>query len=303
MTGDWSSKQEQTNLYWLTLLWWVTRLLGRAVTRTCIVSIVTFIYFCRDRSARQASREFLERVHGRPPSRWLIFRHLYTFATVTLDRSFLLSGMLNKFDVSVEGEEHFEDLEQGAIIVTAHFGNFEIMRVMGQRDRDYTINVLLDKQHNPDTLRFLRQLNPAMADRIVDAATPGPQLVLKLAALLDENHLVGIMADRVMTGQRTMEHEFLGKKARFPYGPWAMAVILNRPVIFCFGTFTGGNRYTITCERLDPGTLEGTTRERANQALAYYVSVLERHVRRVPLNWFNFYDFWSDADSADGARR
>ncbi|MEX2489991.1 MAG: hypothetical protein WD356_10755 [Pseudomonadales bacterium] len=303
MADDWTSKREQTNLYWLTLLWWTTRILGRTVTRACIISMVTLVYFCRDRSARHASRVFLHRINGVPPSLWLIFKHFYTFATVTLDRTFILSGMLDKFNVSVHGEEHFENLDQGAIVVTAHYGCFEIARVLGQRTRGLTIDILLDKQHNPDTMRFLRHLNPAMADRIVDAATPGPQLVLKLAHLLDENHLVGIMADRVMTGQRTIEHTFLGADARFPYGPWAMAIILKRPVIFCFGTFNGGNRYTITCERLDPGSLEGTTQQRAEQAVTHYVSALERHVRQYPLNWFNFYDFWSTADPADTTER
>ncbi len=295
---DWSARQEDTNVYWLTALWWVCKIAGRTITRRTLLVVITIVFFCRDRAARMASREYLSRVYGRTATRRDIFAHMFTFASVTMDRLFLLAGKEDIFDVEMTGEAAFDDLDQGAILITAHFGSFDIMRVLGKQQRDLTIHILLDKAHNAQTMAFLCHLNPEMADRIVDAGTPGPQLVVQLSNLLSKNRLLGIMADRVLPGQRTMTHSFLGQDADFPIGPWALAVVLDRPLIYCFGTYEGGRRYRITFEKFDATGLTGRTAARAQVAAAHYIERLEYHVRRAPLNWFNFYRFWSE--TSDG---
>ena len=70
--------------------------------------------------ARRASRKYLGRVLERPPRFGELFRHYYSFATVALDRMFLLRNRFAQFDVRVHGRNILEEasarghlLEQG----------------------------------------------------------------------------------------------------------------------------------------------------------------------------------------------
>ena len=83
--------------------------------------------------------------------------------------------------------------------------------------------------------------------------------------------------------------------AAFPAGPWLVAHTLRCPVYFVAGIYSPPNHYALHFEFLaDEVRIDRSQRA---SALAYYVrgyaSMLETYTRSAPLNWFNFYDFWS----------
>ena len=106
---------------------------------------------------------------------------------------------------------------------------------------------------------------------------------------LDEGHLVGLLADRSIEGERRMEIPFLGAPARFPVGPFRMAAMLGRPVVLMLGLHRGGRSYDVVFETISARPAE----EPIEDTLRRYVVRLEHHCRIAPYNWFNFYDFWA----------
>jgi predicted LPLAT superfamily acyltransferase len=66
--------------------------------------------------------------------------------------------------------------------------------------------------------------------------------------------------------------------------------------VLCFGLYRGGRRYEIVVEPFCDGTrLPREGRDRAlGELVARYAGRLEAHCRRLPYNWFNFYDFWGE---------
>lgn len=301
MSGRWQDQAEQTNLFWLSALMLSMRMLGRTATRALLLPFITTVYFAIDARARGASRNFLRRTQLTPVTSRCIWRHMFTFASVSLDRLWLLAGNVDDFEVRIKNEELFDDLTNGALLITSHFGSFEIMRVMASEQRDIAVHILLNKQHNADTFEMMRRLDPQLADHVVDAADAGPRLMVRLANLLTQGHFVGIMADRHDTGQRTHPVNFMGTMAHFPLGPWIIAAIMRRPVILCFATFDGGRHYTIRFEKLDMDSLEGRSKVRAQLALGHYVARLEEQIMQSPMNWFNFFDFWSQESPTEGS--
>jgi predicted LPLAT superfamily acyltransferase len=88
---------------------------------------------------------------------------------------------------------------------------------------------------------------------------------------------------------------FLGADAAFPAGPWLIAHTLGCPVYFVAGVFTPPNRYALHFELL-ASEVRLDRKDRAGSLAGYvraYAAMLEAHVRSAPMNWFNFYDFWS----------
>ena len=91
----------------------------------------------------------------------------------------------------------------------------------------------------------------------------------------------GILADRAAGPDQYLTLPFLGASARFPTGPFRMAVMLKRPVYFMAGIYLGGNRYQVHFERLEQAP-PGTPRDAATPACsASTPPALERHCRAI----------------------
>ena len=99
----------------------------------------------------------------------------------------------------------------------------------------------------------------------------------------------------------------LGGKVNIPTGPFRMAAMMKRPVIFIVGLYRGGNRYEVRYEELYDFSVLSDQANPArpasvgaaiDAAIALYVARLERLCLEAPYNWFNFYDFWADSTHA-----
>ena len=128
--------------------------------------------------------------------------------------------------------------------------------------------------------------------------------MLSLRRWLDDGGVAGMLADRSLPGpasqrSRSVVLPFLGVPARFPDGPFRLAAMLRRRVVFMAGLYRGANRYELRFEEIaDFGSLAAAADRDAaiRSAMVRYVATLESLCRDAPYNWFNFYDFWADAD-------
>lgn len=298
MARLWQTQREHGNRMALQVLTWFALHLGRRFVFLLLCFVVSH-YFLVAVKARQASRKFLRRALQREPSAWDIYCHMLTFALVSVDRLYFLSGRESLFEVRVYGNELFQRYQaRGCFLLTSHIGSFDALRVMGngERSKAAPVRILLDIQHNPNALHLIQSLDPAMASLLIDARTPKPALALMLSEAIAEGQMIGIMADRCVEGDRTSALEFLGEPAHFPQGVWQLASVLQVPVVACFGIYKGGNRYDLHFELISDHL--GTGRKDRAAAIAAgmlcYSQRLEYFARANPSNWFNFYDFWQD---------
>ena len=149
----------------------------------------------------------------------------------------------------------------------------------------------------------LSAINPAAQQDIV--ALGHTDSMIKVHDLLEAGSIVGMLADRRLNNDTTLPVPFLGELAEFPVGPFRMAAILRRPVLFMVGLYGGGNRYDIHFEMLaDFTAIKAGGRDAAVQAaMARYAQLLEQHCRAAPFNWFNFFDFWQAGKPSLPARQ
>ena len=88
---------------------------------------------------------------------------------------------------------------------------------------------------------------------------------------------------------------FLGEPARFSDGPFRLAAMLRRPVVFITGIYFGGDRYELRFVPLtDENEVHADSDTQIRVTLERYVAQLEALCREAPYNWFNFFDFWAD---------
>jgi predicted LPLAT superfamily acyltransferase len=290
---EWVDRPERSSMLALRFMAWVAIALGRPVARVLLYPICLYFLAFSPR-ARSASRQYLRRVLRRNVHPVDLFRHYHSFASVLLDRIFLLNDQFSRFDVRIHGAEIIDELiakQEGCVLLGAHLGSFEIAR-SGGRTRGLKISMLMYEENARKVSAMLKAINPGLQTEII--ALGQVDSMLKVEAALERGELVGMLSDRTPNAAGTVCCQFLGQQARFPTGPIRLATMLRRPMALIFGLYRGGNRYEIHIERFaEP--MQAGSRERdkaANQLLLRYVERLEHYCRLAPYNWFNFYDFW-----------
>lgn len=291
---------------------WITagfyRLFGHRLSEYFILPIVTY-FFLTDRRGRRASRRYLDRLHafpggvaalGHAPTLRDSFRHYREFALAILDRLRFSLGGGEDLDIVFQGREHFAALlagKRGAILLGAHLGNFDALRVLAARD-SIVVNVLMMTRHAPRINALFRRLNPDVDVRVVELDPIAFDTVFRLKAYLERGEFVAILGDRVGGGARArlVHVPFLGARAPFPEGPFLLAHALGCPVVLMIGLRRGPTTYEIFAEPLAERVLlpRSERAERLGELVRRYAERLEAYCLKAPYQWFNFFDFWGD---------
>jgi len=271
-------------------------LTGRRGGRTVLYVIVAYFFLFAPR-ARRASKAYLQRVLGRRPSARDRFRQLMSFASTIHDRVYLLNDRFDLFDITVAGEDLMRQRMQagdGAFLVGAHLGSFEVPRAIGRRQPGPRVAMVAYEGNAQKINAMMAAINPRLAAETVPLGSL--EAMLKVRGLLDEGVFVGMLGDRTPGGEATQVVRFLGAPARFPIGPMRVAALLGAEAILMLGIYLGRNRYRVVFETLaDFGGVGRTERESAMEAaVVRYARRLEEYCREYPYNWFNFYDFWAE---------
>lgn len=297
----WTLSRERGGGLPLAVMIWLTRHLGWHVGQALLYPI-TLWFFLASPAARAASRDFLGRALGRPPRGRDVLRHLWTFASVILDRVFFLSGRTKGFELAVQGLEAVTEVVnagRGCILLGSHLGSFDVLRAFG-RAAPVRVSPVMFRLNSGHLTRLLETLDPELARDVIEIGTPGA--MLRVQECVERGEIVGFLADRSPVRDRMVPVPFLGAEAEFPAGPMVLAAVVGAPVVLFYGVRTGPRRYAIRFERFaERIVLPREKRDAALRALlAAYGASLAAACRDHPFNWFNFYPFWRPPhDQAD----
>jgi len=292
--ADWLRQQERSNLAILRLMVWISLTFGRGIGRLVLYGIAAY-YVLFAPQARRYSRDYLQRALGRWAEWSDGFRHVFSFASTIHDRIYLLNDRFDLFDIEVIGAEALQaslEKQPGALLIGAHLGSFEVLRAVGRGRAGLRVAMLMYEENARKINATLEAINPAATEDII--ALGRMDSMLQARDRLDQGYLVGMLADRGLGDDATVECDFLGEPARFPLGPFRMAAMLRRPVFFMTGLYLGGNRYRIHFEPLADftDTPRGEREAAMLAAQRRYAERLSHFCRLAPYNWFNFFDFW-----------
>lgn len=291
----WLERGERGSILMLRALRFAALRLGRRAIRPVLYPLSLY-FVLTSPTTRRVSREYLARVLPHPPRLRDVLRHVFAFASISLDRVFLLTGG-HAFRIDgIYGPGTLETARaRGTLLFLAHFGSFEVMRVGAVDRHNLPLRIVLDANIGRRFMSALAELNPEIAAGIIDSSDRGVDLVLKVREALEQGSVVGLMVDRARPGDRMVTVNFLGSEAQFPAGPWLLAAALKVPVMVVFGVWRGEDRYEARVEMLaETIELPRATRDAELVRLVQaYADRLAAQVRGAPYNWLNFFDFWA----------
>tara|TARA_R110000868_G_scaffold61059_4_gene185726 strand:+ start:20835 stop:21863 length:1029 start_codon:yes stop_codon:yes gene_type:complete len=309
----WARIEERGMYAGLSIMLATHRLFGRRVFGLLLYPVIAY-FFVAGRSARRASMAFLTQVHrhtgagsagtgiGTPGWRQS-FRHFMAFGDALLDKLEAWSGRIGEENIVYHNPEIFEALRQsgrGGLLIASHLGNMEVCRALGEKSLGLKLNVLVHTKHAANFNRLLRRVSPDSSVSLIQTTEVDPGTAIMLQDRIARGEFVIIVGDRIPVTKsgRTSRVPFLGRVAPFPQGPYILASLFGCPVqlIFCLKR---GGRYHIIFEPF-ADAIRIPRRDR-NAALAdwtgRYVSRLEHYCTTDPYQWFNFFDFWGQAET------
>lgn len=299
-SAEWAQRPERSNTFALRLMAWIAVTFGRRIARLVLHPITIYFLLFSPSAARQ-SRRFLRRALGRQPRFADHYRHILCFAATLLDRIYLLRAGPGDFDISLDGHEMVAEAartDPGCVLVGAHLGSFESLRVVGDHLGGLKVAMVMYPDNARMMNRTLEALAPTTRPHVIALGQMGS--MLEVRDWLDAGGMAGILGDRSLHADpdatRALRVPFLGKEAEFIDGPMRLAALLRRRVFFMVGLYRGGARYDVRFfELADFRHTPPRDREVAiREALLSYVDRLEALAREAPYNWFNFHDFWNE---------
>lgn len=284
----------------LRMMSWISLRLGRRIARLVLHLIALyFVLFAPD--SRRASLGYLPRVLGRPAT-WLdLYRHFFCFASTIHDRIYLINRRYDLFDIEIHGKENIHpliDAGKGVLLMGAHLGSFEVMRAIGRQLPGLRVAMVMHEDNAQKINSMLAAINPEASMDIIPLGRIDS--MLQVQERLEDGMLVGMLSDRTLGNEPMAQVNLLGATAALPTGPFRMAALLRRPVVFMVGLYMGDNRYQIHFETLADfsDTPRGQRDQAVEIAIARYTELLNRYTRLAPYNWFNFFDYWQSVPAS-----
>lgn len=236
---------------------------------------------------------YLNKRQGNSPwkSFWNVYRTYYVFGQTIIDKVAISAGFRDQFTYEFDGIEVLKDSlarKQGGILISAHVGNFEIAeRFFADIDIDFQINVVTVDQEHTAIKEYIERVAGKSSVKFIKI-TEDMSHVFQINEALSNNELICFTGDRYFVGSKKLRAELLGEFADFPAGPFLIASRLRAPLIFVYVMKEKGLHYHLYARQAP----DVKHRDPDSYLLAYIQSV-EGILRKYPLQWFNFFDFWN----------
>lgn len=264
-----------------------------------LLLLFTAFFWITLRKIRAAVASNLEAVLG--PCGWWerqarIYRTLRTFAWCLTERYERLTTE-RAFSVAAEGQESWRDLVasgQGAILVTAHLGSWEVGSMFPADQEGRRVHVVREAETDPRAQEFIEKLIRGRSGELYTTHfAEDPQIGMDLLDALRRGEIVALQGDRPRSGGRTQEVSLFGRPYPLPVGTVALARAAGVPLVPVFVFREGRRNYRCMLRPPIHVAQSGDRQRDLESALGRFTADLEEAIRREPHQWFCFRRLWN----------
>jgi len=195
-------------------------------------------------------------------------------------------------NIKIENIEHLREVfknGKGAIVITAHIGNWELGAVLTAKLGFPILAVAL-----PHKQKLVNDLfNAQRKDNGVTVVSPSIA-VRRCLEKLKANESIALVADRDF-GTHGLEMDFLGRRALLPKGPAVLSLRTGAGIVPTFLMRNTDGSFTMSFEKPvyppfidDQVVSDDVLKNLINQ----YIKVIEAKIRQYPSQWLMFRRFW-----------
>lgn len=196
--------------------------------------------------------------------------------------------------VHIKNLHHFKEAMargRGAIIVTAHLGNWELGGLILSMLGFPSVAVALPHKERPVN-RLFNQQRESRGIKVI----PTHLAIRRCLETLKNNEIVAIVADRDFS-MNGMMLDFFGRQAMIPKGAAVFSCKTGAAMVPCFLIRDGEEKFNLFIEEPiypPPNQAHHIPEETLAALMKQHTAVIEKKIRAYPTQWLMFRPFWSN---------
>lgn len=293
--NKWKGKSKGTILGYRIFVWCIRNIGIRSAY--FVLYFVAFYYFLFEKKSNHYYRYYFQKRlgYGFWQTKLFLFQSYFTFGQTLIDKTAISAGLREKYTYEFDGIQNLRDLlndKKGGVLISAHIGNFEIAEhFFADIDFDCQINLVTTDQEVTVIKEYLESVSVKATNMKFIYVKDDMSHIFEINEALSNNELICFTGDRYFEGSKFLEAELLGKTAKFPAGPFMIASRLGVPVVYVYVMKEENLHYHLYAR-----VAQNVKKRDAQGLLNSYTQNLEMMIRKYPLQWFNYFDFWDDID-------
>ena len=258
-------------------------------------------YLLFDAPARIAARAYIQRrfpEYGKWKQLLAIYRLFISQGKILID-CYCMMSRPDLFTFTFKGYDQIKDIvedqECGFVLLMSHMGNWQAV-LSSIRHLQRKVCLLMRPEDNEAVQRALDVTHSSENIKVV---SPEQFLggVVELLKLIQQGYLVSIMGDRCYDFN-SVEVDFIGDEAAFPYGAFTIAAGVEAPVIALLSAKKDVYTYEISVGKVFHPRYGSRREKKQNlqQWVQEYAKVLENYTNEHPYQCFLFHDVWAEGE-------
>jgi KDO2-lipid IV(A) lauroyltransferase len=173
---------------------------------------------------------------------------------------------------------------KGLIIISAHFGNWELMAFGGSRIAGVPFNVIVKEQSNKKVDREINRMRELRGNRMIDMS----KAMREVLTLLRNNQVTAMLGDQSAPKENSRVKFFVEGVPVFE-GAARFAIKTKAHVIFGVPFRNEDGTYSVTVHEFDMSKYAEYNDENVRLFTQEHTSILEEYIRQRPDHWLWFH--------------
>jgi KDO2-lipid IV(A) lauroyltransferase len=199
-------------------------------------------------------------------------------------------GLVGRLETSALNQAMAEG--RGAILLSGHFGNWEIGGVLLRRLTPHVLSVVARAEVSPSVHRLRLEMRTQLGVETI-AVRHQMDTAFQIRERLKHNEAVAMLMDRHF-GKDFVDVEFFGRRTGFLRTPALVSALTGAPLVPCF-IYREEHGLAVECGPLIRVSSDANLDQSVRGAVQAFASLLEAHGRRHPEFWYQFYPVWPAA--------
>ena len=182
--------------------------------------------------------------------------------------------------------EKYEE-NNGVILLSAHFGNWEFMATSLAAQLNIPISVVIKPQRNPYVTNWMNKARTKWNNEIVPLGIS----IRQTYQTLKDKKVVAMVADQ-RGPEESIKINFFGRELTVLTGPAVLALKTGAPVLYGISVRQDDYSYKSVMTEISKENLPESNEEKIKELSQRHMSYLEGYIRKYPEQWLWMHKRW-----------
>ncbi|GMR25623.1 MAG: lysophospholipid acyltransferase family protein [Ignavibacteria bacterium] len=175
----------------------------------------------------------------------------------------------------------------GVILLTAHFGNWEFMATSVAAQLNIPLSVVIKPQRNPYVTNWMNKARTKWNNEIVPLGIS----IRQTYQTLKDKKIVAMVADQ-RGPKESIKINFFGRNLTVHTGPAVLSLKTGAPIIYGISVRQDDYSYKTVWTEISKENLPESNEEKIKEFSQRHMSYLESYIRKYPKQWLWMHKRW-----------